>query len=117
MRQVTSGFINEILFLNNVSFSGGDPTGTGRGGVSIYGKQFDDEIHSDLKHTGKNRRNDFDLIDGMDKLIVFQALEFCRWRILDPTQMDLNFSLPWLLHSGWTGNTRYLVFHEKNLSR
>jgi len=31
---------------------GGDPTGTGRGGASIYGKHFDDEIHEDLKHTG-----------------------------------------------------------------
>ena len=31
---------------------GGDPTGTGRGGASIYGKQFDDEIHPELKHTG-----------------------------------------------------------------
>lgn len=31
---------------------GGDPTATGRGGASIYGKNFDDEITSDLKHTG-----------------------------------------------------------------
>lgn len=31
---------------------GGDPTGTGRGGYSIYGKTFEDEIHDDLKHTG-----------------------------------------------------------------
>lgn len=31
---------------------GGDPTGTGRGGTSIYGPTFADEIHSDLKHTG-----------------------------------------------------------------
>ena len=31
---------------------GGDPTGTGRGGASIYGKHFDDEIHEGLKHTG-----------------------------------------------------------------
>jgi cyclophilin family peptidyl-prolyl cis-trans isomerase len=30
----------------------GDPTGTGRGGSSIYGKFFNDEIHADLKHTG-----------------------------------------------------------------
>lgn len=31
---------------------GGDPTGTGRGGASIYGATFRDEIHAGLKHTG-----------------------------------------------------------------
>src|SRR5688572_20821103 len=31
---------------------GGDPTGTGRGGSSIYGEKFEDEIDSSLKHTG-----------------------------------------------------------------
>ncbi|KAL8094912.1 hypothetical protein AgCh_036429 [Apium graveolens] len=33
---------------------GGDPTGTGRGGQSIYnnGGKFEDEIHPKLKHTG-----------------------------------------------------------------
>jgi len=30
----------------------GDFTGTGRGGSSIYGEKFEDEIHSSLKHTG-----------------------------------------------------------------
>lgn len=30
----------------------GDPTGTGRGGNSIYGKEFADEIHQDLRHSG-----------------------------------------------------------------
>lgn len=30
----------------------GDPTGTGRGGSSIYGDKFEDEIHPSLKHTG-----------------------------------------------------------------
>lgn len=30
----------------------GDPTGTGRGGSSIYGDKFEDEIHASLKHTG-----------------------------------------------------------------
>ncbi len=29
---------------------GGDPTGTGKGGESIYGKYFDDEIVDALKH-------------------------------------------------------------------
>ncbi|OAA62529.1 peptidyl prolyl cis-trans isomerase [Niveomyces insectorum RCEF 264] len=31
---------------------GGDPTGTGRGGASIYGTHFADEIRADLRHTG-----------------------------------------------------------------
>lgn len=31
---------------------GGDPTGTGRGGTSIYGPTFTDEIDKSLKHTG-----------------------------------------------------------------
>jgi len=31
---------------------GGDPTGTGRGGESIYGAKFEDEISQSLKHTG-----------------------------------------------------------------
>lgn len=32
---------------------GGDPTGTGRGGSSIWGKPFADEIVPSLKHTDK----------------------------------------------------------------
>ena len=31
---------------------GGDPSGTGRGGQSIYGGKFEDEISRNLKHTG-----------------------------------------------------------------
>ncbi|KAJ2890693.1 hypothetical protein GGI21_003355 [Coemansia aciculifera] len=31
---------------------GGDPTGTGRGGQSIFGGKFEDEITKKLKHTG-----------------------------------------------------------------
>jgi peptidyl-prolyl cis-trans isomerase-like 1 len=30
----------------------GDPTGTGRGGTSIYGEKFEDELSPQLKHTG-----------------------------------------------------------------
>ena len=33
----------------------GDPTGTGRGGESIYGGKFPDEIRRELKHTGGAR--------------------------------------------------------------
>lgn len=31
---------------------GGDPTATGRGGESIYGGKFEDEITRELEHTG-----------------------------------------------------------------
>jgi peptidyl-prolyl cis-trans isomerase-like 1 len=31
---------------------GGDPTGTGRGGESVYGGKFEDEITPQLRHTG-----------------------------------------------------------------
>jgi peptidyl-prolyl cis-trans isomerase-like 1 len=31
---------------------GGDPSGTGKGGESIYGGAFEDEISPELKHVG-----------------------------------------------------------------
>ncbi|KAK2158063.1 hypothetical protein LSH36_178g06003 [Paralvinella palmiformis] len=49
------GYYNGIKFhriIRDFMIQGGDPTGTGRGGASIYGKQFEDEITSELKHTG-----------------------------------------------------------------
>ncbi|ODM91103.1 Peptidyl-prolyl cis-trans isomerase-like 1 [Orchesella cincta] len=49
------GYYNETKFhriIPDFMIQGGDPTGTGRGGASIYGKFFDDEIHPDLKHSG-----------------------------------------------------------------
>jgi hypothetical protein len=41
-----------ILTNDKPLIAGGDPTGTGKGGASIYGRHFDDEIHEELKHTG-----------------------------------------------------------------
>lgn len=49
------GYYNNCLFhriIPNFMVQGGDPTGTGRGGSSIYGEKFEDEIHAGLKHTG-----------------------------------------------------------------
>ncbi|OAD70914.1 hypothetical protein PHYBLDRAFT_57128 [Phycomyces blakesleeanus NRRL 1555(-)] len=45
------GYYDGISFHRIIAVSG-DPTGTGRGGASIYGNKFEDEIHPDLKHTG-----------------------------------------------------------------
>ncbi|KAK9723573.1 hypothetical protein RND81_05G009000 [Saponaria officinalis] len=48
-------YYDDVVFhriIKDFIIQGGDPTGTGRGGKSIYGKHFDDEIDPRLKHTG-----------------------------------------------------------------
>lgn len=49
------GYYNTTPFhriIPSFMIQGGDPTGTGRGGASIYGDKFDDEINPSLRHTG-----------------------------------------------------------------
>ncbi|KAK3940578.1 cyclophilin-like domain-containing protein [Diplogelasinospora grovesii] len=49
------GYYNGTLFhrvVDKFCIQGGDPTGTGKGGQSIYGAGFEDEFHPDLKYTG-----------------------------------------------------------------
>ncbi|ESP01154.1 hypothetical protein LOTGIDRAFT_139948 [Lottia gigantea] len=49
------GYYDGVKFhriVKDFVIQGGDPTGTGRGGASIYGKHFEDEINRELKHTG-----------------------------------------------------------------
>ncbi|KAF6219636.1 hypothetical protein HO133_004105 [Letharia lupina] len=49
------GYYNNVIFhriIPNFMLQTGDPTGTGRGGASIYGEKFEDEIDPGLKHTG-----------------------------------------------------------------
>ena len=50
-----SGYYDNTTFhriIRDFMIQGGDPTGTGRGGESIYGGKFEDEITRNLKHTG-----------------------------------------------------------------
>ncbi len=86
---------------------GGDPTGTGRGGRSIYGyiywsegirEKFEDEIHPDLKHTGAG--------------ILSMANRYCLnvfYISVVLIQMDLNSLLHSHLLHGWMGNIQFLV--------
>ncbi|KOB88075.1 hypothetical protein PFDG_04564 [Plasmodium falciparum Dd2] len=48
-----SGYYDNTKFHKNIkgfAIQGGDPTNTGKGGQSIYGKYFEDEFDSTLKH-------------------------------------------------------------------
>ena len=51
-----SGYYDNTLFHRNIKgfmLQGGDPTGSGKGGESIWGGKFPDEIRSELTHSAR----------------------------------------------------------------
>ena len=71
------GFYNGVIFhrvIEGFMAQTGDPTGTGRGGASIWGGKFEDEITRDLKHTGAGiicmaNREGIDLQVAFDRMM------------------------------------------------
>jgi len=56
MALCASGYYNDTIFHRNIKgfmVQGGDPTGTGKGGDSIWKKKFHDEFHDSLKHNDR----------------------------------------------------------------
>lgn len=54
LRLAQKGYYNDVIFhrvIKSFMIQGGDPTGTGRGGESIYGKPFEDEVSPALQFT------------------------------------------------------------------
>jgi peptidyl-prolyl cis-trans isomerase-like protein 2 len=50
------GYYRNLVFhrnIRNFMLQGGDPTGTGRGGASIWGRNFNDEFEGPLKHDAR----------------------------------------------------------------
>ena len=55
-RLVQKGYYNNLLFhrnIRNFMIQGGDPAGTGKGGTSIWGKNFEDEFDGPLKNDAR----------------------------------------------------------------
>lgn len=76
------GYYDKTKFhrvIPNFMIQTGDPSGTGKGGSSIYGPMFEDEIHPHLKHTGAGVLSMANSGPNSNGSQYFITLAPCQW--------------------------------------
>ena len=79
LKLCASGYYDGSKFHRNIAgfmLQGGDPTGTGKGGESVFGGTFADEFHTDFKHDKRGilaMANNGQNTNGSQFFILYEA--------------------------------------------